>query len=324
MRLDTFKKWGIEANPFDAHPPSDEEERARLFTGRESELDLVLSHLGQNRAFLVYGLYGIGKTMFMKEVQRRLRLHSKHLLTPYKLYVAQVPFIYAVLKGVAQELKRVKVEEADETLRLLTEGPESVSFERGTGFEAQLGVDSTHLKGGTGGKRIKTVEREGIPDPYTKTEQLIALAAKKGRGLFIVVDEVDRYADLAQVHRIVGDSKTLKGYGASIMLPGHPTNITKRLLTDGGGTFIEIPLHQMQKEELVQVMIRYLNSVRYKRLDDPKPFRPEAASWVAQLLASNQDFTPRLFVLACQYIIDMAAKDGIEPVFRTRVSAIVV
>jgi len=313
MRLDTFKKWGIKANPFDAHPPADERKRAQLFTGREDELDLVLSHMGQERAFLVYGLYGVGKTMLMKEAQRRQKLHSKHLLTPYELYVTQVPFIQVVLKGIAEELAKAKVEEAAETLRLLTEGSESASVERETGFGAQLGIDSTHVKAGTDGKRMKTISKEGVLDPYAKTKQLISLAAKKDLSLFIVVDEVDRHADLAQVHEIVGDAKILKeGYGASIMLAGHPTNVTRRLLTDGGGTFIEIPLHQMQADELIQVMIRYLNSVRDKRLDDPAPFRLEAASWVAQFLASNQDFTPRLFVLACQYLLDMAAKDGLE------------
>lgn len=60
--LESFKKWDLRENPFNATPPDDPQLLAQIFYGRDLELDIAIPTLYEGNNILVRGTWGIGKT----------------------------------------------------------------------------------------------------------------------------------------------------------------------------------------------------------------------------------------------------------------------
>ena len=70
----TLRRWGLSDIPFSPTPPEDLKELSRLFYGRQAELELALPALYEGRNVLVRGLWGVGKTVFIRYLLHRLKM----------------------------------------------------------------------------------------------------------------------------------------------------------------------------------------------------------------------------------------------------------
>ncbi len=91
-----LKEWQLEQNgqpynPFTLQPPHDPDDRAKVFTGPENELESISSQLISTPCgILIHGIFGIGKTMFAYEILRRSE--GTQTLPIYISYQPQIDF----------------------------------------------------------------------------------------------------------------------------------------------------------------------------------------------------------------------------------------
>ncbi len=71
-RKNSFDRWGLSDNPFTTLPPSSEEERSKVFTGRENEIEMLTNMVKRPRGIFISGMFGIGKSILALETLRVL------------------------------------------------------------------------------------------------------------------------------------------------------------------------------------------------------------------------------------------------------------
>jgi|SRR5665647_2423097 len=71
-RKKSFDLWGLSNNPFTTLPPSTEEVRSKVFTGRENEIEILTNMVKPPRGIFVSGMFGIGKSILALETLRVL------------------------------------------------------------------------------------------------------------------------------------------------------------------------------------------------------------------------------------------------------------
>lgn len=294
-----FEKWGCN-NMFDALIPSEEDKRQQLFTGRERELRTIVDHLiSRDRALLIYGLFGMGKTMLMKEALSNL---EPDIITVYTNYVPNIPFKVGVLSAVAQKLASLDNELAKDILHSLRGGTSIREREGKFGLNAKAKLFGAEV--GTDGEKSdkKSYEMSEIKNPDIALQELRASINKR---IVVAVDDIERRADINLIQGIRDDIRTLRDYKYSIIVSGHPVNATSELHTSSYGVLIPIELTQLSVEDLEKVVYAHLELGRKKNRNDFYPFTKDAVTHLAKKFKET-DNTVREFIVACFHMLEQA------------------
>ncbi|MCK5058395.1 MAG: ATP-binding protein [Candidatus Aminicenantes bacterium] len=303
-REETIKKWKIDGNPFFVLPPDigDHKKLNQVFTGRESEVKRVCSLIIPPKGIFIHGMYGVGKTILIHKILRQLDL--KNIISVYTSLDPYDGFRKTVLKGLSRTLANKGIEEAKLVAETLSIGTKTVSKKEKKGRKS--GLNLKIIKGSRNNVKefIETTTLE-IKNPREFIEKLIRIAKDMGKTVVIAVDDLERRSDISSIQQIIDDSRDIISFGGSLILTGHPVGVTKDLRTSSGGLFFEIPLEQLNKEELIKMMINYLNTMRSADFGT-QPFDIKAAEYIANYSVIN-NLTPRLFNIACSHIFEQAA-----------------
>ncbi len=298
-RNEMFKTWGLTDNPFTVLPPPDENERKYIFTGRDHEVRRICNLVRRPRGLFVCGMFGVGKTILVRECLRRLG--ERGVIETYSIFNPRDGFLKTILKGLAKRVAEMGKAEREFVYELVTK--RTVSRITKKGMSAK--VSAMFVEGGI--DRIKeyveSVTTE-IENPIDIIEKLISKVTSKGRSVLIAVDDIEKKGDVSGVQEIMHDVRDIITFGGSVVLTGHPIGVTRDFRTSSGGMLVEIPLEQLSGDELVEMMIKYLNTAR----GDDKgtyPFERGAAGWIAEEHVRHK-LTPRLFNLACFHLLENA------------------
>lgn len=311
---ETIEKWGLEGNPFIPLPPEIDnvEKLKQIFTGRIDEISHICGLIDPPRGFFIYGMFGVGKTILIQEAFRKLKHHG--IITVYTIFDPHDGFLKTILKGLAKTLANSGVEEAKWVAAILTRGKKTISEGRKKGIKG--GFDLKVLSGGVDAinEYIETTTLE-IDNPRDSIETLIQRVRKDGKSIVIAVDDLERRGDIVTMQQIIDESRDILTFGSSLILTGHPIGVTKSLRTSSGGILVEILLEQLCKEELIEMMTKYLGTVRRTDCGFHReyPFDSEAAEWIAEQMTKN-NLTPRIFNLACFHLFEKAAMEGYEQI----------
>lgn len=273
-----FSRWGLQGNPFTESASSlGDLKLQKVFTGREDELKEVftLFHGGERKRILVYGRVGIGKTAFIRQVLSYLRTkEEKDTLVAYITLPPNTDLATASFIALAREMKDDNW--AQKQLNLLglcsTIPPVQKRGKVKAGIPSVFEVEAEETS-------------EPVPSPRFPAlsfEDLLERALKKYKRVVIGIDDLDKQ-DPARVRELLRNDQGLLKSGAWFMLSGHPSGLTRDLVTSEMGLFdYKIELRKLNNEETKKMLINYLNSVRIQEIphNDPeavKPFTPETA-----------------------------------------------
>src|SRR5437660_10119490 len=98
-RSRSLSRWGLKDNPFISLPPTKQEERQRVFTGRKQEVDKLTNLIERPRGIFLFGLFGVGKSILALETLRLL--NERGAITAYAKYDREIGFSKSVLKKLA-------------------------------------------------------------------------------------------------------------------------------------------------------------------------------------------------------------------------------
>jgi hypothetical protein len=286
----SFKRWGLSNSPFVSLPPASEEERQRVFTGRQEEVDRLLNLVERPRGVFLVGLFGVGKSILVLEALRRLN-ETGHI-TAYAKFYRELGFTRSVLKKLAVACPH---HERNAIYQILIKG-KSVS-QRGE-------ID------------IKDIDEAvyDVRSPMGAIEDIASLFKKRdGTTFFVVVDDLDKGTDIGDINEIIQDTRQLIEVGCTVILPGHPFGSTAAL-SSSADILNPIPLEPLSEAELVEMMGKYLDLSRDKDQqinERTHPFTQDAARLIAKGIAEF-GLTPRIFNFACHLFLEEAAGEGVE------------
>ncbi len=301
----TYAHWGLNEIPFSEVPPLlRESQLSEIFTGRTQELREVFNLFrGRERKRLfVYGWVGIGKTAFILEVLSVLRRRAKDTLAAYISLPPETDLATAALIALAREME--DDEWAQHQLNQMGLRPRTRAVEK-----------ETTVKAGLAGMGVETKE-ETVPIspprfPALSFEDLLKRALQKYHRVVIAIDDLDKQ-DPARVRELLrNDQGMLKG-GAWFMLTGHPSGLTRDIVTRELGLFdLAIELKKLDQPTTYRMLINYLNSARPHNArrdhEDPlsvRPFTPETA----RILCERSDGVPRWLNRLGSYVLLKAAE----------------
>ncbi|MCD4782095.1 MAG: ATP-binding protein [Candidatus Omnitrophica bacterium] len=300
-----FSHWGLREIPFsESVSPSRITELHEVFTGRETELRKVLNLLkGQERKrILIYGWAGIGKTAFILEILGVLQRKAKDTLTAYISLPPETDLATAAL--IALALAMDNDEWAQQQLNQMGLPPINPVTHNTTEIKMDIF--------GIGG-RIEKEESNITPPkfPSLSFEGLLNRALSKYSRVVIAIDDVDKQ-DPARVRQLLHDAQGMLKSDVCFILTGHPSGITRDILTSERGLFdLTLKLEELDMSTTYQMLINYLNSVRPKNsrydYEDPRsinPFTQEAA----QTLCKRSGGVPRWLNRLGNYVLLKAAE----------------
>jgi hypothetical protein len=197
---------------------------------------------------------------------------------------------------------------------------------RSEGVEGSAELKSPFSGFGIGfkGNRAKTSE-----DTYDSTTSVdidaeLRFLGKKysNRRIVVAIDDIERRADLASIETLIDDLRSLRDYGISFIVPGHPINPTSLLQTKASGILFPVEIAQLDKAELIEVIFKNLELGRTVSRTDCYPFDTEATEYLAEKF-SNPDNTVREFVVACQHVLEEAASICHEHIMKVHVEEVI-
>ena len=309
----TLKKWGLKDNPFRSTPPGDPEKLAKIFYGRESEINRALPTLYEGRNVLVRGAWGIGKTALILTLLDRLQqevasLDEKMLV----LYLGSVPgdkpidFYRALVLAVADSL----VAEQDEEAIAIANGIRGLSVQQTKKTKegkVTLGIVSFGSKQEFPNQELAIV---ADTDPYSLLIPLLQKAQTYFSRLVLAVDDLDK-KDIPVVQEILERSLDLFRMGdkRSFLMTGRGfTDIQEATLRALGIFSEDISLETMSKDSLRHIAINYLNTVRVSPRQDFHPFTDN----VMDLITEYAQGTPRQLNVICEKVLRQAALEEKE------------
>ena len=301
----TYSRWGLTEIPFSESASTLRQSQLReVFTGRQKELKEVFNLFRgrQRQRLLVYGWVGIGKTAFILEVLGVLRRKAKDTLSTYISLPPETDLATAALIALAREME--DDEWAQHQLNQMGLRPRKPARKRKGKIKAGISVIESD------------VEEETIPVtlpqfPTLSFEDLLERALKKYSRVVVAIDDLDKQ-DPARVRELLRSAQGMLKGGAWFMLTGHPSGLTRDILTLDLGLFdLAIELQQLDQPTTYRMLVNYLNSARPKDArrdpDDPRavhPFTPEAA----RLLCERSDGVPRWLNRLGTYVLLKAAE----------------
>jgi len=307
----TLSRWGLGEIPFSESASTvDQSQLREVFTGRTQELREVLTLFQgrERKRILVYGWIGIGKTAFILEMLGVLRRKAKDTLATYISLPPQTDLATAALIALAREME--DDDWAQHQLNQMGLRPKKHPVKKkGT---AKAGISSTGIE----------TEEETVPVhpprfPSLSFEDLLGRALKKYNRVVIAVDDLDKQ-DPARVREMLRDAQGLLKGGAWFLLTGHPSGLTRDILTRELGLFdLAVELRELDQQTTYRMLVNYLNSARPKNarraLDDPRavhPFTPQTA----RQLCKRSEGVPRWLNRLGSYTLLKAAEIQAETI----------
>jgi hypothetical protein len=300
----TLSRWGLTEIPFTESATFLRQSQLRdVFTGRSQELrDVLALFQGRDRKrIFVYGWVGIGKSAFILEVLGVLRRKAKDTLATYISLPPETDLATAALIALAREME--DDEWAQHQLNLMGLRPRKrVVQKKGRG---RAGISSFGIEA-----EEETVPVSALQVPTLSFEDLLERALKKYSRVVIAIDDLDKQ-DPARVRELLRNAQGMLKGGAWFMLTGHPSGLTRDILTRDLGLFdLAIELKPLDQPTTYRMLVNYLNSARPKNArrdpDDPsavRPFTPETA----QILCLRSDGVPRWLNRLASYVLLKAA-----------------
>lgn len=126
-RSQSLIRWGLSYNPFVSLPPTNEEERQRVFTGRQQEVNKLLNLTEHPRGVFLVGLFGVGKSILALETLRIL--NEQGVIAIYVKYDREYGFSKSVLRKLAAACAQVELESVYEVLKRSADLPNSKVIE---------------------------------------------------------------------------------------------------------------------------------------------------------------------------------------------------
>lgn len=311
-RKESFKRWGLESNPFFNRPPEPKLLK-KIFTGRKKELAIAISTVHEkSRNLLAYGLFGIGKTVFVLETLRELK-EADNVLVIYTSLIGDTPsdFAKTILLALTKSLSEEEDKEAAELLDSIVgvERIESTADQTYDGVKIGLPGGIFGVKGGLQ-SAITSSEQIKIAEPRYYIDKLIKKANQKYNRVVIAIDDLEK-KDPSAVRRILIEARDILFYDCSFILTGHPLGVTRDIYTSTLRVFErQIHLKSLSEPELNQIVINYLNTARHEEKQDPYPFTEEALS----IIKKKSNGSPGLLNLICYRVLDAAAMRGFEEI----------
>ena len=301
----TLVRWGLMEIPFSESALSLRRSQLRdVFTGRIQELREVLTLFQgrERKRILVYGWIGIGKTAFILEILGVLQRKAKDTLATYISLPPRTDLATAALIALAREME--DDEWAQHQLNQMGLRPRQRPVKKkGT---AKAGIASTGIE----------TEEETVPVslprfPSLSFEDLLERALKKYGRVVIAIDDLDKL-DPAQVRDLLRDAQGILKGEAWFILSGHPSGLTRDILTREMGLFdLAVELKSLDQPTTYRMLINYLNSARPKNARiDPNdarathPFTSRSASTLCEL----SDGVPRYLNRLGSYALIKAAE----------------
>ncbi len=205
-----LKQWGLLRIPFTSVPPEDPDILARIFHGREREIDQILPALYEGRNVMIRGAWGIGKTALiykaLDQLGTEVSAFDEQLLI---IYIAGIPtltaqdFYRTLLTAVAGRLA-----EQDEIAQAILEKLTGLYTQKArTTLEGKVNLTFV-----TFGAKQETVDHQmkadSIGDPYQLLINLLDRAEDLYTGLVVAVDDLDKQ-DVSLLQEILEGSLSL-------------------------------------------------------------------------------------------------------------------
>lgn len=300
----TLSRWGLREIPFSESASFLRQSQLRdVFTGRTQELREVLTLFQgrERKRILVYGWVGIGKTAFILEVLSVLQRKAKDTLATYISLPPETDLATAALIALARQME--DDEWAQHQLNLMGLRPKKRPVQK-TG-KGKAGIPSIGVEA-----EETTVPVAAPQFPALSFEDLLERALKKYSRVVIAIDDLDKQ-DPARVRELLRNAQGMLKGGAWFMLTGHPSGLTRDILTRDLGLFdLAIELKPLDQPTTYRMLVNYLNSARPKNArhdpDDPRavhPFTPETA----RALCERSNGVPRWLNRLGSYVLLKAA-----------------
>ncbi len=304
FRAEILKKWELEKNPFSRLAPKNSEIRQKVFTGRVKELKKLIRYCKQtNMGTYLSGIYGSGKTMLCYELQRLLE--EERIKSVYCSYNSEYGFMKTLLLGVANSLE----EKLGKIIQALY---------RGMAINKQL-LEQTNI-GDTFYQfimaQIEASESESttinITVPYLWLKRL--LEDYKDKHIVFIIEDMDRvkmYPEDSINDIIMMVRDLLREFDSTVLITGHPIGLIRDF---GSHSDILEPIHLkfLSAECYREMCKKYLNSVREESSQYYNTYYPFTKDLVEWLSEKFNDFTPRLFNLACFNILEKAFDEEVN------------
>jgi type II secretory pathway predicted ATPase ExeA len=304
---DALGAWGLSHNPFMKTPPPDHIRR-EVFTDREQEMERLIRAVFANPInILVFGTYGIGKTVFLLESLCELST-SKRVLPIYTTLEGETAadFDATVLFALANATSSWN-RKSKEIYDILTGKATAEAMEREFGAEVGAGeLMPVSLTIGGRGKESETIQKDAIMHPRHEFTQLLKDCQRRYSRIIMAVDEVDKHEPQPFQSLVSGSRATLDA-GCSFILTG---SLWAALLTQNPNRSIygafgeEIELEPFDLDTTRDVIVAYLNSARNKKSESIQPFTDDAVEYVFDCSGG----VPRRFNQMCYEAINGAIK----------------
>lgn len=305
---EALKRWGLRSNPFESTPPDDFEKLAKIFYGRNQELDIALVTLYEGRNVLIRGKWGIGKTALIKTLLYRLQQEVDELGEEMLvIYISDLPsasvsdFYRSVLLAVTKQLS-----ENSDKAKNVADSLGGMLVTHKNKLEGGVNLGFFALKGSREPNSIELSESE----LYRQLLYWLGQAEEIYGKVVIAVDDMDK-KETPIVQQILESSLDLfrQGRKRAFLMTGRGFTDLQDATLQALGIFSEsIELAPMSTEELKQIALNYLNSERLTPSTNILPFTEEV---LAQIVEYAQG-TPRQLNYICERVLRQAGMKGYE------------
>lgn len=300
---DIFSSWNLKEIPFSASASSLRSNLDKVFTGRTEELKRIFNLLRgrERKRILVYGHIGYGKTAFILEVLSVLRRKSKDTLATYMGLPSETNLATAALISLARSMP--EDEWAQQLLNQMGLISESTRKTK-TKLEAKFA--------GIGGSREEETQSINAPQfPTLAFQDLLDRALKKYSRVVIAIDDLDKQ-DPERVRQLLHDAQGMLKGDAWFILTGHPSGLTRDILTSERGLFdLALEIKELDPDTTYRMLINYLGSARIEETstepDSPDAVRPFTLE-TAKTLCERSEGIPRWFNRIANYVLLKAAE----------------
>ncbi len=314
--------WSLTHNPFVKTPPR-EHVRREVFTDRKDEImELISAILSNPYNILVYGRYGVGKTVFILESLSEIA-EDKSILSIYTTLEGDEPqdLEICVLLALASAMKDWD-DAALEIYDALTGSKRSLAKHKEGGGKIGTGelFPVSFMYSGKGTTSYE-ITRDSVEHPRHHFEVLLRKSRERYERVVIGVDEVEK-RDPQSYSSLLSSCRATFDLECSFVVTGGlwATWITRDSNSPVYGTFInEIKLQPFDKYTSREVIAAYLNSARKEKIDYSKtdenviyPFTEDSISHVIE----ESEGVPRVFNHICYHAIETGKKNRITRIDR--------
>jgi hypothetical protein len=300
--LQTYKQalsqWGLTANPFQPTPPTDPEHLIKVFHGREPEITLALPALYEGRNIMVRGAWGIGKTALIYTLLHRLGQEvlalEEQMLVLYvdgSAIATPTDFYRLLLLAITLEMSQAEGLETkvQEEAKAIAQGLVGmVSPRRQSILDGRVNLAFFSL-GLRQDSATATMLPQAHAEPYPLLMTWLVRAQDHFSRLVFAIDDLDK-KDVALVQTLLEGSLDLfrNQDRCAFLMTGRGFTDLQEATLQGLGIFAEdMSLDSLSSQDLRQITINYLNTVRAEPQDNPAPFSEAVMARLADYAQGN-------------------------------------